>query len=85
MVAMSIVVKCFSVRLLSSATTRASGVNRHLARITDTTGDGRRTIVGFEQLMTMSVRFSDQPQGWTAAPAVLFTLAGLIHSSGPTP
>ena len=28
--------------------------------------------------MKLSVRFSDQPQRWAAAPAVFFTLAGLI-------
>jgi uncharacterized membrane protein len=32
--------------------------------------------------MTLSVRFSDQPQRWAAAPAVFFTLAGLISLIG---
>jgi hypothetical protein len=35
-----------------------------------------------ERLMTISVRFSDQPQRWAAAPAVFFTLAGLISLIG---
>ena len=34
--------------------------------------------LGWALLAVLSVRFSDQPQRWAAAPAVFFTLAGLI-------
>jgi hypothetical protein len=36
---------------------------------------------GWALLAVLSVRLSDQPQGWAAAPAVFFALAGLISLS----
>jgi pimeloyl-ACP methyl ester carboxylesterase len=39
--------------------------------------------LGWALLAVLSVRFSDQPQRWAVAPAVFFTLAGLISLSGP--
>jgi hypothetical protein len=33
---------------------------------------------GWVLLVVLSVRFSDQPQRWAAAPAVFFAVAGLI-------
>jgi hypothetical protein len=41
-----------------------------------------KDLDGSERLMTMSVRFSDQHQRWADAPAVFFTLAGLISLIG---
>jgi hypothetical protein len=38
--------------------------------------------LGWALLAVLSVRFSDQPQRWAAAPAVFFTLAGLISLLG---
>ena len=38
--------------------------------------------LGWALLAVLSVRFSDQPQRWAAAPAVFFTLAGLISLIG---
>ena len=38
--------------------------------------------LGWALLAVLSVRFSDQPQRWAAAPAVFFTLAGLISFIG---
>jgi hypothetical protein len=35
---------------------------------------------GWALLAMLSVRFTDQPQRWAAAPAVFFTLAGLIFT-----
>jgi hypothetical protein len=38
--------------------------------------------LGWALLAALSIRFSDQPQRWAAAPAVFFTLAGLISLLG---
>ena len=38
--------------------------------------------LGWALLAVLSVRFSDQPQRWAAAPAVFFTLAGVISLIG---
>jgi pimeloyl-ACP methyl ester carboxylesterase len=38
--------------------------------------------LGWAILAVLSTRFSDQPQRWAAAPAVFFTLAGLISLIG---
>jgi hypothetical protein len=38
--------------------------------------------LGWALLAILSVRFTDQPQRWAAAPAVFFTLAGLISLIG---
>jgi pimeloyl-ACP methyl ester carboxylesterase len=38
--------------------------------------------LGWALLAVLSIRFSDQPQRWAAAPAVFFTLAGLISLIG---
>jgi pimeloyl-ACP methyl ester carboxylesterase len=38
--------------------------------------------LGWALLAVLSIRFSDQPQRWAAAPAVFFTLAGLISLLG---
>jgi pimeloyl-ACP methyl ester carboxylesterase len=38
--------------------------------------------LGWALLAVLSVRFSDQPQRWAAAPAVFFALAGLISLIG---
>jgi hypothetical protein len=42
----------------------------------------KRSSTPVLRLMTLSVGFSDQPQRWAAAPAVFFTLAGLISLIG---
>jgi hypothetical protein len=39
---------------------------------------------GWAWLAVLSVRFSDQPQRWAAAPAVFFALAGLISLLPPS-
>ena len=39
--------------------------------------------VGWALLAVLSVRFSDHPQRWAAAPAVFLTVAGLISLLGP--
>jgi peptidoglycan/LPS O-acetylase OafA/YrhL len=38
--------------------------------------------LGWALLAVLSIRFSDQPQRWAAAPAVFFALAGLISLLG---
>ena len=38
--------------------------------------------LGWALLAALSIRFSDQPQRWAAAPAVFFTLVGLISLLG---
>ena len=38
---------------------------------------------GWALLAVLSVRFSDQPQRWAAAPAVFFAVAGLISLLAP--
>jgi FtsH-binding integral membrane protein len=41
--------------------------------------------LGWALLAVLSIRFSDQPQRWAAAPAVFFGLAGLVSLIGPAP
>jgi hypothetical protein len=73
--------------LLPLVTQSAAQAERYAMLLEETYEAAERLKRSFDAgaaAMTLSVRFSDQPQRWAAAPAVFFTLAGLIHSSGPT-